>query len=89
MSTKATLRSAQVLVTFNGFGSSSGTFYAKGDSMADVMEDLLSGVGQRENDGDKFKRQRTTYAKLVSEAGGRTLREWSEAELLKLKGIAK
>lgn len=85
MNTTNTLRSNQVLVTFNGFGSSSGTYYAKGDSVSEVMQDLLSGVGKSDADADPLKRQRTTFAKLVSEKTGRTLREWSEAELLKLK----
>jgi hypothetical protein len=87
MNTSKNLRTSQTLVTFNGFGSSSGTYYEAGAPMAEVMEDLLAGVGKSDADTDKFKRQRTTYAKLVSDKTGRILREWKEADLLKLKGI--
>jgi len=88
MNNVKTLRAAQTLVTFNGFGSSSGTYYEAGTPGAEVMEDLLAGVGKSEADTDKLKRQRTTYAKLISDKTGRTLREWSEAELLKMKEAA-
>lgn len=88
MNTSKKIRSAQDLVMFNGFGSSYGESFDAGTPFSEVLAALLPSVGKKDSDTDKLKRQRTTYAKLVSAKTGRILREWSEMQLLKLKGIS-
>lgn len=80
-----TIHSDQTLVTFNGFGSSGGDYYAAGTPVAMILADLASFCKHSaKNSTDKLKRHRITYAKLVSDKTGRKLREWSEQDLAKL-----
>ena len=82
MSKQSTLRCAATLVTYNGFGSSSGVTFGKGEKFSVIMDDLLSSARcAAESNTDKLNRQRVTHAKLVSDNTGRVLREWTEREI--------
>lgn len=85
MKTSTTIRSNQTIVTFNGFGSSSGECFTKGTPVSEVITELKRAVEHTHGTStDKYHRNRITYAKLVSDATGRTIREWSESQLKQL-----
>jgi len=76
MNTQNTLRCNAMLVIYNGYGSSFGTFFKKGDKISDVMDSLKS-IRHSHDD----LRARPTYAKLISDKTDRVLREWSSREI--------
>lgn len=85
MNTLKTIRSAQTLVTFNGFGSSFGVCYAAGTAVSEIITELKRATEYTHGiTTDKLHRNRITYAILVSDKTGRVLREWSELDLKKL-----